>query len=467
MDGVVPIPTWLFLLLVLISTWAVLTRMLLPSVRYFLRRHANTAIREVNRKLDLQLPEFKLTDREVLIDRLVYDPQVLRAIEAYSLETGAPREVALEDAKRYAREIVPAFSVWMYFAFGSWLARWVIRAMYRVRLGETAVDNLQAVGDASVVFVMNHRSNMDYLLVAYLALDRVALSYAVGEWARVWPLQQVIQTLGAYFVRRGSSNELYRRVLERYVQMAVAGGVAQAIYPEGGLSRDGALREPKIGLLDYMLRDFDPERGRDIVFIPVGVNYDRVLEDRTLMLDLDPHERRRAGRRAVWNTVGFLLNSIWLRITQRWFRYGYACANFGEPVSLRSFLEERRYELRSMDKDARILVAQRLAEDLMTRVGRVIPALPVSIACRVMLREPDRIWTQDRFREAIRTEMNSLKYAHAAVYVPREDPEYAAEVGLRMLKLRRFVVEGGDGTIWMKPTERPLIQYYANAIAHF
>ncbi len=43
--------------------------------------------------------------------------------------------------------------------------------------------------DATVVFVMNHRSNMDYgALVTYLAADRSALSYAVREWARVWPL---------------------------------------------------------------------------------------------------------------------------------------------------------------------------------------------------------------------------------------------------------------------------------------
>ena len=94
-------------------------------------------------------------------------------------------------------------------------------------------------------FVMNHRSNMDYVLVAYLAATRTALSYAVGEWARIWPLQTLIRTLGAYFVRRSSGDGLYRLVLARYVQMATAGGVVQAVYPEGGLSRDGRVRPPK------------------------------------------------------------------------------------------------------------------------------------------------------------------------------------------------------------------------------
>ena len=80
--------------------------------------------------------------------------------------------------------------------------------------------------------------------------------------------------MGAYFVRRNSNDPLYRRVLERYVHMATEAGVAaQAIFPEGGLSRDGRLREPKLGLYDYMLKSFDPAGAHDIVFVPVALNY--------------------------------------------------------------------------------------------------------------------------------------------------------------------------------------------------
>ncbi len=113
---------------------------------------------------------------------------------------------------------------------------------------------------ATVVFVMNHRSNMDYVLAAYLVADQAALSYAVGEWARIWPLQQLIRSMGAYFVRRNSRDELYRRVLERYIGMATEAGVTQALYPEGGLTRDGRLRAPKLGALDYMVRGLRPRR---------------------------------------------------------------------------------------------------------------------------------------------------------------------------------------------------------------
>src|SRR6202008_3171960 len=159
-----------------------------------------------------------------------------------------------------AREIVPAFNAYVYFRVGYWIGKTVSRALYRVRIGFTDDAGLDAIPEnATVVFVMNHRSNMDYIIASYLAAEKAALSYAVGEWARIWGLQQLIRSMGAYFVRRTKSDDsardaLYRRVLERYIAMPTEAGVTQAVYPEGGLTRDGRMREPRFGVLDYMLR---------------------------------------------------------------------------------------------------------------------------------------------------------------------------------------------------------------------
>ncbi len=100
---------------------------------------------------------------------------------------------------------------------------------------------------------MNHRSNADYVLAGYALAGQVAISYAVGEWARVFPLEYIFKRFGAYFIRRRFREPLYHTVLERYVQLITRNGVTQGIFPEGGLSRDGKLRPAKIGLLDYAL----------------------------------------------------------------------------------------------------------------------------------------------------------------------------------------------------------------------
>jgi glycerol-3-phosphate O-acyltransferase len=314
--------------------------------------------------------------------------------------------------------------------------------------------------------VMNHRSNMDYVLVAYLAATRTALSYAVGEWARIWPLQTLVRTMGAYFIRRDSKNPMYRLVLERYVAMATEGGVVQAIYPEGGLTKDGALRTPRLGLLDYMTRAFDPNGERDIVFIPVGINYDRTLEDRSQVLSLEAEPRRRGAGFAAATSIKFLLRNLLLMLQGRWYRFGYACVNFGSPLSMRAYSRERGIDLRTLPKEERFLEMEKLAASLMHSVGRVIPVLPVSLVSTSLLRFPGGGCSELELKaEALRL-IEELSAAGAHIYIPRADQDYAVTVGLRMLTLRKLVSEN-DGLYSPVIEELPLLRYYANSIRHF
>ena len=103
----VTLPLWAAVILTLLAAWAAIDRILVPSVRWAVRRRANRAIEELNTRLKLRIQPFKLTKRQVLTDRLVFDPEVLRAAEEYSSEAGVPNEVAMEKVRRYAREIVP------------------------------------------------------------------------------------------------------------------------------------------------------------------------------------------------------------------------------------------------------------------------------------------------------------------------------------------------------------------------
>ena len=467
----VSLPVWLVVVLALLATWAALDRLLVPSVRWYLRRRVNRAIDELNTRLRLEIRPFQRTKRQVLVDRLLYDPKVVQAIEASAREQGMPREVAAAKVERYAHEIVPAFNAYFYFRIGYWISKRVARFLYRVRLGFSDESGLAAVAPgATVVFVMNHRSNMDYVLVSYLAADRTALSYAVGEWARVWPLQTLIRSTGAYFVRRSSGDPLYRRVLERYIHMATEAGVTQAVYPEGGLSRDGRLRSPKLGLLDYMLRSFDPQGERDLVFIPVGINYDRVLEDRTLLLDVQPEGGEKRGPLvAAATTFRFALRNVGLMLRSRWHRFGYACVNFGTPISMRQTLTGQRLDLRGLDKEARAPHLARIGEELMNAIGKVVPVLPVPLVASVLVRHFDEEGGEPLSELDLKARAHrlilDLEAAGAHVYIPRKDQDYAIVAGLRMLT-QRHLVEERDGLYAPRPEEMLALRYYANSIGH-
>ncbi len=463
----VPVPLWLALLGGLLALWAALDRLLIPSTRWLLHRRVNRLIDRVNTELKIRLPPFKLTRRAVLIDRLIFDPQVQEAAAAHARESGIPRAVVLETVRRYAREIVPSFNAYLYFRAGYAAARAVARNLYRVRLGYSDEEGLTRVGERStVVFLINHRSNMDYILVGYLAAEKAALSYAVGEWARVWPLQTLVRAMGAYFVRRNSRDTLYRKVLERYVAMATEAGVTQAIFPEGGLSRDGRLRPPRLGILDYMLRSFDPEAGRDIAFIPVGINYDRVFEDRSFLLELDPDARRPGATESFATASRFLFRNVGLIARNRWHRFGYACVNFGSPVSLAEYARRHAIDFRRLPREERYPKVEALAKELMEAIAKVIPVTPVALAASVLVRQPEKAWSRLELKAEIVQFMKELEARGAHVYIPRRDQDYAIDVGLRMLTLRRLVTEAA-GILAPRREELPLLTYYANSIAHF
>ncbi|NNK16632.1 MAG: glycerol-3-phosphate acyltransferase [Sulfitobacter sp.] len=447
MTQTVQLPLWLFILIVLFAMVTALSHLLLPSVRWFFRRRLERAVKQLNTRLKRPIEPFKLARRYDMIQRLIYDPEVTREIVNYARANKVPENVAFEKARDYAREIVPSFSAFAYFSFGIRLARLLAKSVYRIETADNNPKIFDAIPkDATVVFVMNHRSNMDYVLVTYLAARDSALSYAVGEWARVWPLSWLIKSLGAYFIRRRSRGDLYRKVLARYVQMATAGGVNQAFYPEGGLSLNGRLQAPKMGLMSYLVDGFDPEEGRDVVFVPVAINYDRVLEDLVLIAADQRGDRRFGARISV--VVGFILRKLWQRLTRQETRFGAAAVAFGQPLSLRNETEHHAVD--------------GLLEELMSRIETVMPVPIVPVIAHVLL-EGDGI-TDAKLLEKAATVLSQVPEGNRVI--KPENLKHEMSRALKGLKARQLITESGD--IWrIASDQRPVLQFYANSIAHF
>ena len=466
MTDAVSVPFVAFVLMAVLASWAVLEHLVLPVLRFLASSSAEKLIAEVSSRLKIGIRPFQRTKRRVLIDRLLYDPRVQEATRGFAASNKIPHEIAQAIVERYAKETVPAFNAYLYFRIGYWIGRRVAQTLYRVRLGYVDSEGLAAIDpEATVVFVMNHRSNMDYVLAGYLAADQAALSYAVGEWARIWPLSHLIRSMGAYFVRRNSKDDLYRKVLERYIAMATEAGVPQAVFPEGGLSRDGRMREPRLGVLDYMMRGFSPTTERDVVFVPLGINYDRVLEDRTLLLSINPEAAKSGKGKAAMGTLGFLGRNLRLLMKSQWHRFGYACVNFGSPVSMRAWCAEHGVDFSKLSREERQARMTTLGRHLMDAVGRVVPVLPVPLMATVFVRHSGRGLSVLELKADIEKILDGLDAAGAHIYVPRRDLDYALDVGLRMLLLRHLVDEY-EGLYSARLEELPLLRYYANSIAH-
>ena len=440
----VEIPLWLLLLILVFAAVTFASHFLFPSVRWFLRRRAERLVGELNKRLQRPIQPFKLLRRTDMIQRLIYDPQVMEAVAEHARGNGVREDVAFERARRYAREIVPGFSASVYFGFAARFGKWLSTRLYDVRVdGEGRLREIDP--DATVVFVMNHRSNMDYVLVTYVAAESSPLAYAVGEWARVWPLRSLIRAMGGYFIRRQYRTPLYRKVLARYVQMATGAGVAQAVFPEGGLSLDGRIGAPKLGLLTYLIAEFDVA-GRDIVFVPVALNYDRVLEDTILMQAGRGGKRRFRG--SAPEAIRFTLRYVLRRFTGRAHKMGRAGVAFGEPLSLAGFHGANGG-----------VATERLAAELMRRVQSAMPVLPVPLVAAVLARCGPMV------REALDKEVAEavarLEASGARVLLDGDDTVAEALTILR----RRGLAGEGEGIVGLVPERADMAAYYATTVA--
>ncbi|MEP6800797.1 MAG: hypothetical protein ABJC07_02585, partial [Acidobacteriota bacterium] len=135
------------------------------------------------------------------------------------------------------------------------------------------------------------------------------------------------------------------------------------------------------------------------------------------------------------------------------------------PVSLKAYALQRGLDPRHLGRDERFARVTELAEHLMGAIARVIPAVPVSLAARAFVCDPNRAWSELELKAEILSEMRELESGGAHVYVPRGDQDYAIDVGLRMLTLRHLVVDSA-GLFTPVVAELPILRYYANSIAH-
>ena len=122
----------------------------------------------INNKLSLTLSKdiYNLWIKPIKCVR--FDDKVIEAIKDYAKEQEMPLEIAQAKAHKYATEIAPTFNAYIYFRFGYWLAKKVSRLIYRVRVGFYDNSEIKKIAKGStVVLVMNHRSNMDYMLRDY------------------------------------------------------------------------------------------------------------------------------------------------------------------------------------------------------------------------------------------------------------------------------------------------------------
>jgi glycerol-3-phosphate O-acyltransferase len=446
---------------------------LIASGLFVGRRYARRLGRRTLLRTRARVDRFKLHRKSQVIARVLEDPAIADAVQAHAIAHGSSEQATWQRVHRYLDEIVPFFNVLAYYRLGYWVSRAALGLFYKVAVQYERPDPFRGLPrDSVVIYLMNHRSNADYVLVSYVLRGAVSISYAVGEWARAFPLEYLFKSFGSYFIRRRHREPLYHAVLRAYVQLITRHNVTQGIFPEGGLTRDGALRPAKIGLLDYALGVAqDPAVRARMYIVPVGINYDRVLEDRSLLRELETHlplpPRARVaqaldvGRFMAWN-MGRLL-------TRRWKRYGLAAVTIGAPVSVEAWLaraeEGDGVDILALPRAERLPRVQAFCDDMLARIGAIVPVTPVPLACAALQSFDGEFVSREALLERMTAMRDVLVGLNGQVLRADRDMTETFERAYRMLRLRRVIARTGAGYLIL-PRGRPLITYYANSIVH-
>lgn len=471
-----------------------LARRFRRSVRDFIARH------------DITIERSRLMAKQLVRLDLLEDSQIKEAILKHAQEKNLPLETVIEVVEEYIDEIVPAFNLLSYYKIAYTLARASLHLAYDVVIHKESLSKLQNLPkNAMYVYVMNHRSNADFVLAGYMLSQSICISFAVGEWARIWPLENLFKSFGSYFVRRGFREELYHKILARYLSLITKRGLNQGIFIEGGLSRDGKLRPPKFGLLDYILQasseeDFSFE---DIYFIPTGINFDWVLEDGNLLAEKDGTKKKKPLFFKMFSLMRFLfflplvvVTNFFRVIMGRLKRFGYGSVSFGDPISLKEYCRDRDFS--HLQGEERKEALRLFSNHLLEKIGRVIPVTPVPLTSyaflsldkeevskgellskikelrKILLEGDGRLvmgsefeWYREK-KKAMEEEADLRREELLDVdqeLVEAEALERTVYLGLDILIRRKILGKRGD-QIFLHPTKRDLIEYYANSIGH-
>lgn len=272
-----------------------------------------------------------LSHRQTLVNEVILGPEVQRAIGEEAARRGEDTARVELRARRFACEIASDYSYPFVRVYERALEAFWNRVYDGIdvhRFDEVA----QAGAGAEIVYVPCHRSHADYLVLSYV-IHRRGLSpphVAAGinlDFPLVGPM---LRKGGAFFLRRSLRGEpLFAAVFREYLHEILRRGHPIEYFVEGGRSRSGRMLPPRSGLLAMTLDSYLRDPGRPIVFVPVWIGYEQLLEGDSYAAELAGAPKRR-------ETLTGLLRA--LRELRR-HHYGRVHLNVGEAARLDQILD--------------------------------------------------------------------------------------------------------------------------------
>lgn len=405
-----------------------------------------------------------LSHRRTLVEGLVRTPAVKDAIRETARKDDIPPEKVRAKARKYADEIAANMSL-AAIRILEVLLSWLWNRIYN----GIAVNNIEVVQsvaqDNAVVYVPCHRSHIDYLLLSYVLYNNGLMPphIAAGINLNMPIVGPILRRGGAFFMRRSfKDNPLYSTVFNEYMHVMFSRGYSVEYFVEGGRSRTGRMLQPRAGMLAMTVRSYLRDHNKPIVFVPVYIGYEKVMEGRSYLGELRGKKKEKESIFTLAKTVRKLSKS-----------FGQVAVNFGEAIPLSDVLDDVHpsWKKEAYDADYRPAwlgdAVEALSSKVATGINASVAVNPIGMTATVLLSterlamdEHQLSRLMDQFAELLR----AFPYART-VTLPvgsgKDWIDYCEAMGLvnrQPQKLGDIIALEGNNAI--------LMTYYRNNIQH-
>jgi 1-acyl-sn-glycerol-3-phosphate acyltransferase len=315
------------------------------------------------------------------------------------------KNISLEKLERQARREfnrIAARPKGILFSIAGLIARRGLRQLFSAVSTRGLQHFISAAKAHPVVLVPMHRSHLDYILLSSLLYEsRLSPPFvAAGVNLNFFPIGWFLKGTGAFFVRRKArDNHVHQLVLNKYITYLTKHGFLQEFYIEGGRSRSGLMRNPRTGLLSMYIDAFFSGIRKDILFVPVSISYEHVIET-------GAYAKENTGAPKIKENFRSLLDasSIFKK------RYGEVVVSFAEPISLAEYVET--FEPQSdPNEDRRAELAEQLGLKINQTILSYFSPTASSFCYTALLLSPHYSRTEDSLNQTLR----ELVASHAAV----------------------------------------------------
>ncbi|HEY6545875.1 MAG TPA: glycerol-3-phosphate 1-O-acyltransferase PlsB [Dokdonella sp.] len=405
-----------------------------------------------------------LSHRRTVVDALLNAEPVREAIVTAASKEGIDEAAARARARRYAMEIAADYSHPVVRSM-SFLLKGFWNKLYD-GIDMHHFDTLRSAAPGhEVIYVPCHRSHVDYLLLSYQLLHNgIAIPHiGAGINLNLPVIGPILRRGSAFFLRRTFKGDaLYSTVFREYISQLFARGVSLEYFIEGGRSRTGRLLQPRGGMLSMTLRSFLRESRRPVVFQPVYIGYEKVMEGDAYIGELSGKPKEKES------LLGFLRAFGVLRQ-----RYGRVALNFGEPIPLVPLLEEVAPDWRAAtaDPDAKPEWLNPAVDVLATRIqeniNRAAHVNPINLLAVALLATPKHAMAEaDLVAQLALCQrlLAALPYSDRVTVTPL-DPIAIIAYGERMQWIRRVAHPLGD-VLTVDAKQGVLMSYFRNNVTH-